>query len=226
MATVKSSPVSEYPPLKSDRRQRRSAEIRERLFRSALALFAKKGFAETTVQDITEAADLGKGTFFNHFPSKDHILIAFSDMQVAKLDEMVSEMRDSNPPVRAFLGQLTTKMTEEPARAPSLVRALLQANLSSSNVRDVMKENHARGLKLLTQMAEMAQERGEFRQDVPASELANVFRQTVMGTLLVWSVYADASLPERMRSALDVLWGGLALSNDARAPRVNKESCS
>src|SRR5690349_11841727 len=71
------------PP--SDRRQRRSAEIRERLFRSALGLFAKKGFGETTVEDITEAADVGKGTFFNYFPSKDHILIAFGEMQLAKL---------------------------------------------------------------------------------------------------------------------------------------------
>src|SRR6266702_91625 len=55
------------------RRQRRSAEIRDRLFRAALNLFAKKGFAETTVEDITEAADVGKGTFFNYFPSHDHI---------------------------------------------------------------------------------------------------------------------------------------------------------
>jgi AcrR family transcriptional regulator len=209
-------PVSDsVAPPRSDRRQRRSAEIRERLFRAALTLFAKKGFADTTVQDITEAADLGKGTFFNHFPSKDHILVAFSDRQVSKLQEMISTMREKTPPVRAFLGELTARMTEEPARAPSLVRALLQANLSSSTVRDAMKENHTRGLGLLTQMAEMAQERGEFRRDVPASELANVFRQTVMGTLLFWSVYADDSLPDRMRSALNVLWGGLASGNGA-----------
>jgi len=60
-----------------NRRQRRSSEIRERLFRAALDLFANKGFLETTVEDITEAADVGKGTFFNYFPSKDHILLAF-----------------------------------------------------------------------------------------------------------------------------------------------------
>ena len=66
----------------SDRRQRRSADIRERLFRGALELFAQKGFAETTVEDITEAADVGKGTFFNYFPSKDHILLAFGEMQL------------------------------------------------------------------------------------------------------------------------------------------------
>src|SRR5437868_9246106 len=86
-----------------NRRQRRSAEIRERLFRAALALFAKKGFAETTVEDITNAADLGKGTFFNHFPSKDHILIAFSDMQIAKLQQAVNEARHTRESMAIFL---------------------------------------------------------------------------------------------------------------------------
>src|SRR6266849_60731 len=90
----------------SDRRQRRSADIRERLFRAALKLFSEKGFAETTVEDITNAADVGKGTFFNYFPSKDHILIAFSDMQLAKLQDAVHAMRQSKEPMRDFLSAL------------------------------------------------------------------------------------------------------------------------
>src|SRR5437660_6771884 len=89
-------------PSSSSRRERRSADIRERLFRSALQLFSQKGFAETTVEDITEAADVGKGTFFNYFPSKDHILLAFSDMQLGKLEEEVAGLRASPRPFRDF----------------------------------------------------------------------------------------------------------------------------
>src|ERR1700720_2972056 len=114
-----------------DRRQRRSAEIRERLFRAALKLFAEKGIAETTVEDITNAADVGKGTFFNYFPSKDHILIAFSDMQLGKLQDAVDNMRHTNQPMAVFLNALSLRMTEEPARAPDVVRAILLANLSN-----------------------------------------------------------------------------------------------
>src|SRR5437660_12340146 len=82
--------------IKPGRRQRRSSEIRERLFRAALDLFASKGFLETTVEDITEAADVGKGTFFNYFPSKDHILIVFGEMQLAKLEASIEEARRNN----------------------------------------------------------------------------------------------------------------------------------
>src|SRR6476620_7632708 len=88
------------------RRKRRSLEIRERLFRSALALFAKKGFAETTVEDITEAADVGKGTFFNYFPSKEHILTAFGEMQLAKLEHVVNEAQQSDRPMSEVLRML------------------------------------------------------------------------------------------------------------------------
>lgn len=193
-----------------DRRQRRSAEIRERLFRAALKLFSEKGFAETTVEDITNAADVGKGTFFNHFPSKEHMLIGFSDMQLGKLQQAVEGLRASNEPMPVFLRKLSVRMTEEPARAPDVVRAILLANLSNSAVRSTMREKHERALVLLTQLIETGQQRGEFRRDLPAKELAQVFRQMVFGTLLMWSVYGDATLPERINTALNVLWMGLA----------------
>src|ERR1700694_5155443 len=90
-------------PIPADHRQRRRAELRERLFRAALDLFARQGFAETTVEDITNAADVGKGTFFNYFPSKDHLLIAFSEMQLQKLQGLVAEAGHTAEPMPAFL---------------------------------------------------------------------------------------------------------------------------
>ena len=201
--------LEQDPPITADRRQRRSADTRERLFRAALGLFAKKGFTETTVEDITNAADVGKGTFFNYFPSKDHILIAFSDMQIAKLQNAVNDVRESREPMTTFLKGLSVRLSAEPGRSPDVVRALLQANLSSDSVRGAMRKNYLRGHALLTELMQVGQQRGEFREDIPASELAHVFRQTVLGTLLVWSVFGDASLPERIDSALNILWTGM-----------------
>src|ERR1700722_13435096 len=92
----------------------RRAETRERLFRASLDLFARKGFTETKVEDITEAADVGKGTFFNYFPSKDHILLAFGEMQFAKLESAVADARASREPMPQFLRSLGVRMTQEP----------------------------------------------------------------------------------------------------------------
>jgi AcrR family transcriptional regulator len=194
---------------RSSRRERRSADIRERLFRASLDLFAQKGYAETSVEDITNAADVGKGTFFNYFPSKDHILLAFGEMQLAKLRLAVEEARGTSVPMPQFLGSLGERMTAEPARNPDLIRVLLLAYLSNSQVRQAMLDLQDRVLALHTEMIQLGQERGEIRSDLPAAELALVFRQTIFGTLLVWSLYGDASLKSRMDSSFEVLWSGL-----------------
>jgi len=209
-----SKPASDSKPTRSirstSRRQRHSAEIRERLFRAALALFGKKGFAETTVEDITEAADLGKGTFFNYFPSKDHILLAFGEMQLAKLEAAIETARCTHEPLPAFLRGLGTRMTQEPTRNPAIIRAILQAYLSTTPVRKAMIDMQKRLHALHSQIIRLGQERGEIRDDLPATEIAHVFRQTIFGTLLVWSLYGDATLHSRIESAFNVLWSGLA----------------
>lgn len=192
-----------------DRRQRRSAEIRQRLFRAALGLFAEKGFAETTVEDITNAADVGKGTFFNYFPSKDHIVLAFGEMQLGKLEEAIQVARSTNEPMPKFLRALGVRMTQEPSRNPAIVRALLQGYLSTSPVREIMIDIQTRMHALLTQMIQLGQDRGEIRSDLPAAEIAHVFRQTIFGTLLIWSLFSDATLHSRIEAAFDVLWSGL-----------------
>src|SRR5437764_406295 len=218
-ASNRASGAKRKPPVPpSDRRQRRSAEIRERLFRSALALFAKKGFAETTVEDITEAADVGKGTFFNYFPSKDHILIAFGEMQLAKLEAAVEAARRTNEPMPQFLGSLGVRMTEEPTRNPEIIRALLQAYLSTTPVREAMLDLQKRVLAIHTQMIRLGQEQGQIRNDLPAEEIAYVFRQTIFGTLLIWSLHADATLHARMEAAFNLLWTGMAPRSDLRFP--------
>jgi len=197
-------------PEPPSRRERHSAERRERLFRSALELFAHKGFAETTVEDITNAADLGKGTFFNYFPSKEHILLAFGEMQLAKLQAAFEEMRKSNVPVPVFLRSLGPRMTQEPMRNPSIIRLLLQAFLANTAVREPMLDLQRRVTAIHTEMIRMGQERGEIRDDVPPEELAHVFRQTIFGTLLIWSLHGDATLLNRMERSFEVLWTGLA----------------
>src|SRR5256884_8170594 len=204
--------------LPPSRRERRSADIRERLFRSALLLFAQKGFAETTVEDITEAADVGKGTFFNYFPSKDHILLAFGEMQLSKLEAAIEVARQTNEPMPQFLRSLGVRMTQEPTRNPAIIRALLQAYLSTTPVREAMMDLQRRVHALHTQMIQLGQDRGEIRNDLPAAEIANVFRQTIFGTLLIWSLYGDATLHSRIETAFNLLWSGLAPRGNSVPP--------
>jgi AcrR family transcriptional regulator len=56
------------------RRERRRAETRSRLLEAARELFARQGVEATAIAEITEEADVGFGSFYNHFSSKDEIV--------------------------------------------------------------------------------------------------------------------------------------------------------
>ncbi len=60
------------PPL--DRHARRRERTRAQLIEAAKALFARQGVDNTRINDITEQADVGFGSFYNHFDSKEAIV--------------------------------------------------------------------------------------------------------------------------------------------------------
>ncbi|WBP95838.1 TetR/AcrR family transcriptional regulator [Mycolicibacterium neoaurum] len=62
------------PPI--DRRSRRKAQVRQRLLASARQLIADGGVTGLRIGDVTALADVGFGTFYNHFESKDELIKA------------------------------------------------------------------------------------------------------------------------------------------------------
>jgi len=56
------------------RRERRKLELRGRMLEAGVALFDAQGIEATTVGEICERADVAQKTFFNHFPSKRHLI--------------------------------------------------------------------------------------------------------------------------------------------------------
>jgi AcrR family transcriptional regulator len=82
-----------------DRRARRRAETRERLVVAARAVFARQGIEATRINQITEEADLGFGSFYNYFGSKDAIVEAVLEQVVgsagAEIERLTAEI--TNP---------------------------------------------------------------------------------------------------------------------------------
>jgi len=58
-------------------RERKKAETRKRIVTVATKIFAKKGIEASTVDEIATAADVGKGTIYNYFETKEDIIVAF-----------------------------------------------------------------------------------------------------------------------------------------------------
>jgi AcrR family transcriptional regulator len=74
------------------RRDRRRAETRARLLAAARTLFAEQGVERTAIAQITEAADLGFGAFYNYFPSKDALVEAALSQSLDALDRAIDTL--------------------------------------------------------------------------------------------------------------------------------------
>jgi AcrR family transcriptional regulator len=79
-----------------NRSQKRAKRTRKRLKEAALGVFSEKSIDATTVEDITEKADVGKGTLYQHFEDKDEIVVALVEEAIGHLIERVRSY-DSAP---------------------------------------------------------------------------------------------------------------------------------
>jgi AcrR family transcriptional regulator len=199
------------------RRQRRAAETRVRLFRCALQLFARRGYPNVTVEDITEAADVGKGTFFNYFESKDHVLGVMAEIQLGKVKEALTLAQDGERTICSVLHHLFLRSAEEPGRSPDLARALLSSFLASEGMPRLMAQNLASdGRTMLSQIVAAGQKRGEIDSRLKKGKVALQIQQAFMGTLLLWSLEGQPALEAWAEDSFQHFWRAVAASGRER----------
>ena len=192
------------------RRERRAAETRLRLFRCALQLFAERGFPNVTVEDITEAADVGKGTFFNYFASKDHVLGVMAEIQLGKVREALQQATSGERSIQSVVRHLFERVAEEPGRSPELARALLSSFLASERIRELLDRNMGEGRRMAAHIIELGQKRGEIDPKLKKEQVALHLQQAVMGTLLLWSLRAEPKLQRAIGASFQHFWRAIA----------------
>ena len=84
-------------PAPMGRRDRRKAEARKRLLAAAHQLIGENGVSDLRIGDVTDLADLGFGTFYTYFSSKDALIEAVVADVLAGLAERIKRMRSSSP---------------------------------------------------------------------------------------------------------------------------------
>jgi AcrR family transcriptional regulator len=80
----------------SDRRSRKRRATRQGISNVATRLFMQRGFDHVTVDEIAEAADVGRMTVFNHFPRKEDM---FFDLDEDGREVLREALRQRNPHV-------------------------------------------------------------------------------------------------------------------------------
>lgn len=92
------------------RRERKRRQTRERIEQAAMTLFLERGFDATTIEDITESADVSKRSFFDYFPSKEEVVFAWQDSFADRLKAAIAARPPEESPLKAVEQALTVTL--------------------------------------------------------------------------------------------------------------------
>ena len=192
-------------------RERKKARTRDAIQRHALRLFTEQGYAETTVEQIAEAAEVSPSTYFRYFPTKEEPVLydRIDPIMIASFLDQPAEFSALRA-IREALRHVTTQLPAEESELEAMRHRLIFA---VPELRSRVMERLVDTMSLLADA--VAQRTGH----QPDDRRVRVFTGCVLGAVLA-AVYGepnvDASDPPPMMSGamMDRIDDALALLED------------
>jgi AcrR family transcriptional regulator len=134
------------PAIPCGLRERKKARTRAAIRQHALRLFREQGYAETTVEQIAEAAEVSPSTFFRYFPTKEDVVLQddFDPIAIAKFEALPADMH----PVAALRTAMREAFAEAPAWQLEQFRELNQLTMSVPELRARALDEFLRSVRL------------------------------------------------------------------------------
>lgn len=175
-----------------------------------MRLFREQGYEATTVEAITAAAGVAKGTFFTHFASKDAVLEHIGQLQMGRIAAAIAadpafSQRDAVAQIKAVVGTLVAGIEQQPAE----LRILTIELLARRSIFRVDPQGIGALDALFEQIVVAGQQRGELRADAPASRIATLARGAYFLAVFEWVQGSDQPLASLVESHLSLLLDGI-----------------
>jgi len=202
----------------STRRQQQKEATARRIFEAAMRLFREQGYAETTVEQIVQAAGVAKGTFFTHFPSKDALLDHIGAIQMARITATIADDASfTDRPTREQLHALFGTMARGLAAQPAEARALTAEILARRSLFEVDPQHISALDRLIEAVVATGQSRGEILASAPAARIAILVRGAYFLGLFEWVQRPELDLPTLVAQYLDLVLHGITPGPDKPA---------
>ncbi|MFJ4101332.1 TetR/AcrR family transcriptional regulator [Amycolatopsis japonica] len=181
-------------------RDRKRARTRQALIDAATELFERKGYDETTIADVTAAAEIGARTFFSYFASKEELLFPDADERVQAAIDAIATRGPAEGPAEVLLRALS----QVTATGDELV-----SPLAALRLRMIQTVPAVRGRALQEQLAaqrEIAKHLAAAFPDridpVGAAALTGAFVGAVTGALQALLDDTDGTDPATLQAAM------------------------
>jgi len=177
--------------IKPTTRETRRLQTRQRILGAAIAEFQRSGMAGADVGAIVDAAGVAHGTFFFHFPTKEHVVLELESREESRIAAELARFLPSSPGLAAMLTKVMELVISVEHRLGGLLfKDVLALHFSPSRPRqDEVWTDHP-VIVLLVKEIDRAREAGEAHPDVDAFCSAVFFLLGVYGVLSTTSSLA------------------------------------
>ncbi|MDW3682889.1 TetR family transcriptional regulator C-terminal domain-containing protein [Cupriavidus sp. CV2] len=178
--------------------------VRPLIVDAGLRVFLRGGFTASSVQDITDEAGVPKGSFYNHFESKEALGAEIVDLY-AEGGERRAALKDRSRPPLERLRAHFTGLTEM-YRAANFSKGCLLGNFSaevsesSPEIRERLAVLFARWTREMEEAISEAQQRGEVPTQTSAADLAAFLLDAYEGAILRSRVEKSSRAFERFET--------------------------
>lgn len=145
--------------------------MKEKITEKSIQLFDKKGFSETSIQDIVDSIGVTKGTFYYYFSSKEELLM---DIHLRYIDDLLTNqeaiLKDESETCKnklfAIVHMLISNIKTQGASAKVFFREM--RNLSDERLSEIIPKRDQFRLNI-EKLLEKGKQSGEFRADLKTS---------------------------------------------------------
>ena len=197
------------------------AAKREEILQAALKVFARQGYNYTKMIDIAREADIGKGTIYEYFRSKEEILLAAYDNYMQVSNEGIARILASPITPLEKIREIILQTIRIYASDPEIMRVFFDFWIESTHNENItemdFRKLYADYRVLARNLLEEAKQAGQVRKDI-GENVPSILVAVVEGTFLQWIIDPEAfDILKMAEDIVDTLFRGLTAAAASEA---------
>jgi AcrR family transcriptional regulator len=191
--------------------------LKDRINHESLKLFSTKGYLNTSISDILQAADTSKGGFYNHYESKEalffEVLTIAQKIWREKVLYGLDEIDSPKGKIKKILENYRDKYLKDDFNFPGGC-VFVTFSIEFDDQRPQLMKEVAKGFiglkRLLKNLLEEAKENGELRSDVNTDRATELIFSGMIGSSVLFGVDKSTASLDKSINSLILYLDGLA----------------
>ncbi len=169
-------------------------ETKKKIIKGAEILFTENGYDSTTVQDICNKAEISKGAFFYHFPTKEFLFLEILDKYLSELDKRMNEIEKKSKNTLRAMEEMVIILEEIFITSEGKFTIFLEFLRKASKETEIMKKisyQFQKYKKYVYEMIEKGKREENIKKEIDSEFFSQLIISLAIGMILKRSLFLD-----------------------------------